>query len=165
MGFSASTTGSSNKSTSSGTQSNTYTPGQTGLMASLGNYFQSLIPSLSSGQLSPAVQAQETQSANTINQNYQSLGQRMQTFLSSRGYGKSGLAGGAQLSTELARQGDLANNTSNYAGLQLGQNAQSLLAALNYAFNPIGQSQSSASSGSGSSTTVGGGVSASLGFG
>lgn len=127
---------------------NTYTPEQSSLMASLGNYFQGLIPSLSSGTLSPDVQAQKTASADTINKNSSSLGDRMNRFLSSRGYGKSGVAGKAQLDTELGRQGDLAANESSFAGLQLGQNTQSLLAALNFAMNPTGQTSSGTSSGS-----------------
>ena len=158
LGISIGASGGGQSSQSSGTTANTYTAGQTGLMSLLGNYFQSLIPSMQSGTLSPDVQAQKTASADAINKNYSALGDRMTRFLSSRGYGKSGVAGKAQLQTELSRQGDLAGNESNFAGIQLNQNAQSLLAALNYAFNPIGKTTSEQSSGTewGAGAGVGG---------
>lgn len=154
--------GQSSSSSSTGNTQNTYTAGQTGLMQLLGNYFQSLVPSQQAGTLSPDVQAQETGSANTINKNYSSLGSRMQKFLATRGYGKSGVAGASQLQTELARQGDLAGNQANFAGIQLGQNQTQLLAALNYAFNPIGKTTADTSQSSGTEWGVGAGVGGSV---
>lgn len=154
--------GQSSQSSTTGTTSNTYTAGQTGLMQLLGNYFQSLVPSQQAGTLSPDVQAQKTSSADAINKNYSSLGDRMNRFLSSRGYGKSGVAGKSQLQTELARQGDLAGNESNFAGIQLGQNQTQLLAALSYAFNPIGQTKAGTEQSSGTEYGFGAGVGGSL---
>jgi len=134
---------------STGNQQNTYNlPGQSGLQGALADYFTSLVPSLTSGTLSPDVQAMKTASADQINQNAASSTDRTNSFLASRGFGQSGLVGQNALQTELGRQGDLAANESSYAGLQLNQNTQSLLAALNFATNPTGYTQAQNTNGS-----------------
>ena len=166
MGFSMG--GSSQKSqqqqTSSGTTANTYSPDQTTLQTTLAGGLGNLLSGVFSGSTSPDVTAMKTASADTINKNYSSLGDRINRFLAARGFGKSGTAGQNALQTELSRQGDLATNESNFAGLQLQQNAQSLLAALNFALTPMGTSTNSSQFGSGSSSGSNWGFDASASF-
>jgi hypothetical protein len=154
---------------SSGTASNTYSPWQTLLQSQLGTTLSSLLNGVSSGTLSPDVQAQKTAAADTINKNYTSLGDRMNRVLAARGFGQSGTTGSTALKTELARQGDLAANESNFAGLQLNQNQNFLSDALMAAFNAMGRTASGTTSGAttneqnttdnGSNWGFGGGVS------
>ncbi len=143
----------------------TYSPEQSSLQSMLGSVFSTLIPSLTSGTLSPNTAAAETASANQINQNYASAGSNTQKQLAARGFGSSGQSGTATLQTELGRQGALAGNTSAAANSQLSQNNSSLLDALQYAFTNIGSSGSSAGSSSGSNFGWGASGSAAFGFG
>ena len=136
----------------SSTSSPTFSVGHAGLQGILSNVLSSLVPSVASGGLSPNVQALQTQSANQINQNYASLGQRLNRFLAARGFGQSGQVGQAALQTDLGRQGALANNNANYSGLQLQQNNSLLSDALQYAFAAPGSTSASTTSSTGGST-------------
>jgi hypothetical protein len=163
MGFSMGGSSSQNQQASSGTKSNTYSPEQTGLMAALGNYLTGIIGG-SPGGTTPDVTAMKTASADTINKNSASVGDRSNRFLSSRGFGQSGLVGESNLRTELGRQSDLAANESSYAGLDVQQKQTGLLAALNYAFNPTGQTTSDTTSGTASGSKWGVDASAAFAF-
>lgn len=128
----------------------TYTADQTSLQGSLIQALQGLI----SGSASPTVTAAQTASADQINSEYSSVGDRTQKFLAARGFGSSGQAGKSVLQTELGRQGALANNSASYGatGLQLQQ--QGLQDSLSAAFNNSGTTSTGTSSDtkSGSST-------------
>jgi hypothetical protein len=136
--------------TASSTSTPSYSPLQTGLQTTLGTYLQSL---MTPGQTSPAVTAQQNQSADQINRTYAGLGDRMNRFLAARGFGKSGKVGQAALQTELGRSSALAGNSAAYGktNLDLQQNAASLAERMAYA-NP---STTSNSSGNWSSTAAG----------
>jgi hypothetical protein len=98
--------------TSSGTQtsSNSFSPAQTSLQSSL----MAALNSLMGGSASPAIQGAQTQSADQINSEYSSMGDRMNRFLAARGFGSSGQVGSTALKTELGRQSSLAGNTATY---------------------------------------------------
>lgn len=140
----ASSTASSNATTNqSGTTANQYSDGQSGLQAMLGEFFQKLIPGMASGAMDPNVTALKDRAAGHINDTATASGEGLQRKLASRGMGRSGMSGKAALSTELARQGSLAGNEAAAGGLQLGQNNQNLLAALNYALTSMGTTSAS----------------------
>lgn len=125
---------------SSGTTTPTYTTGQTGLQGALEKVLSTLLPGVASGEKSQNVQALETAGAEGVNRNYATLGDRMNRFLAQRGFGKSGKVGAAALETELGRQGALAKNATDAAGLQLDQNNELLSNALRFAFANPGSS-------------------------
>jgi hypothetical protein len=160
MGLSFGGTKSSNNSTTSQSQSNTYSPGQLSIQDLLSQYLSKLFPSLASGTMTPTTQAATTAMADQINQNYSTLGDNLQKAYAARGFGKSGQAGDATLQTELARQGAQAGNLEAGASSQLQQNQQTLMDALNFAMSPIGATGSGSGTTSGSSS--GFGVSAGL---
>lgn len=138
-----------------GSTTTTYAPGQANLQDLLMKALSSMIPGMSSGSLTPNVQAMETGSADQINQSYQSLGDRANRFLAARGFGKSGQVGQTQLKTELAREGALGTNASNAAGLQLSQNQNFLSDALQAAFASMGSSYNQIGSGVANTNTTG----------
>jgi hypothetical protein len=106
-------------------------PLQGSLQQTLSSVLQSLVPAVGSGGISPNVQATQTAADNETNQNYSSLGTRMNRFLAARGFGQSGQAGQTQLQTELSRQGAIGKNASNAANSQLGLDTGFLSDALN----------------------------------
>lgn len=168
LGGSLGGTDSKSTGTSSGTQSATFSPAQSGIQGLLASLFQTLIPSMTSGQLSPATAAVTTGNADQINKNYATVGDTLQSKLAARGMAGSGQSGETTLQTELARQGAQAGNLEAGGASQLQQNNSSLLDALNYAFTSLGSSSSAAgaSTGNTSGWGVGGGVSAAVpGFG
>lgn len=142
-------------------QANTYSGGQSALQDLITQHLSTLIPSMSSGTLSPDVQAQETGAADTINKTSASLGDRMQKFLAARGFGKSGQSGQVQLQTELGRQSALGANASAAGATQLQLNSSYLSDALQAAYAKLGSSDQG--SGSSSGTNDGFGFSASVG--
>jgi uncharacterized membrane protein len=77
----------------------------------------------------------------------------MTKFLSSRGFGKSGLVGNDQVKVETARQGALANNSANYSSIQNDQNMTALQDALGTAFASPGSTVTSSQK-----TSSGGGI-------
>lgn len=160
MGLSFGTT--SNNSQSQASQQGTYSAGQSSLQNSLMQAFSSLLPGITSGSLSPNVQNMETANANQINQNYSSVGQKMNRFLAARGFGQSGQTGQVATQTELSRQGALGANASNASGQQLSLDQSLLTDSLLAAFNKIGTTDSQ--TGSGSSTSFGAQAAASIGF-
>jgi hypothetical protein len=139
--------GTGNKKTETGQSSAsatpTYTAGQTGLQGALEKVLSTLLPGVASGEKSQNVQALETAGAEGVNRNYVTLGDRMNRFLAARGFGKSGKVGAAALETELGRQGALAKNATDAAGLQLDQNNELLSNALRFAFANPGSSTTS----------------------
>lgn len=148
---SKSQTNTSNTSSSNGTQANTYSAPQTSLQDQLVSTLSSLI----TGPTSPAVTAQQTQSADQINSEYSSMGQRMTNFLAARGFGNSGQTGQAEVQTEIGRQGALANNTANYGAEGLNLFQSSLTDALSAAFKNIGSTTANTGSSTGQSITTG----------
>ena len=149
--------GTSSNSQASGSQNNTYTPGQSSLQDSLMSAFSKLLPGVASGAMSPNVTATQTQNADTINKSYAGVGDRMNRFLAARGFGQSGSTGKAALQTELGRQGALAGNNSAAAGQQLNFDQALLGDSLLASFNKVGDTSSGTNSGS----SFGWGVSAS----
>ena len=149
--------GTNTSSTANATQTPTFSAAQTSLQGLLSGALSSLLPQVSSGGISPNVQATETQSANQINQNYSSMGDRMNKFLAARGFGQSGSTGKAALQTELGRQGALAGNASSAAGQQLNLDSTYLSDALMAAYAVPG----SVNTGNTSGNSSGWGVSAS----
>ncbi len=147
--------GGSSKSSTSQTQANTYTPAETTTQNTLGTLLNSLMQSFSSGGITQPVQAMKTQSADQINKNSTSLSDRLSRFTASRGMGQSGQVGQNQTQVELARQGEQGQNDANYASTQLQQNNAGLLAALNYAFNPVGSATAGTTSSKGSGWSLG----------
>lgn len=140
--------GQTNSSANGWTNSSpTYSADQGGLQSTLAQVFQSLLPGAASGGLSPNVQNMATANADAINKNYQSLTDRTNRYLASRGFGQSGLVGQNALQTNIARQGDLAQNLSNASSLQLQQNNPLLTLADQFAFANPGQYDTGASSG------------------
>lgn len=163
FGGSTGGTSSSSSSNSSGTNQSIFSPGQSSLQSMLGQFFQSLIPSLSSGSPSTITQAATTQTADQINKNFAAEGNTLQQQLAARGFGPSGLSGQTTLQTELAREGAQAGNLEAGANSQIQQNQSSLLDALNYAFTSLGSTASAAGTTKGSSS--GWGVGAGVGVG
>jgi hypothetical protein len=118
--------------TSSGTQtsSNSFSPAQTSLQSSL----MAALNSLMGGSASPAIQGAQTQSADQINSEYSSMGDRMNRFLAARGFGSSGQVGSTALKTELGRQSSLAGNTATYGQMGLNEMNTALSDSLTAAF-------------------------------
>jgi hypothetical protein len=165
VGFGGSSNTNFEQGTSNTTNNKTYgAPGQTSLQQALAQYFLSLVPGMTSGTLSPNVQAMETQSADQINQTAKATNDRVTNFLASRGMGSSGVSGSAALQTELGRESQLAANNANFSGLQLQQNNANLLAALNYAINPTGYTQNQTANQYGFGTGSGWGFGAGVGY-
>ncbi len=161
LGFGGGSTSSKTDSTATENKSSTFSPGQSETQGSLGDYFRKLLASLSSGVLSPQVQAQTTGTADTINKSFAATGDSLNRQLAERGFGQSGQTGKATLQTELARQGAQAGNLEAGASNQLQQNNASLLDALNYAFTNLGTSTSATGTTSGSGSGYGAFVGAS----
>jgi hypothetical protein len=130
-------------SSSKSTDTPTYSAGQSSLQGTL---LDALTKLLLGGGSSPQLQALQTQSADQINKNFSGVSDRINSFLASRGFGQSGLTGGAALSTELGRQGALAGNTATYGGLSLNQFNTGLADALQFAFANPGSSKTSSGS-------------------
>jgi len=149
MGSTQQSTAANSTSAGSGTTTASYGPIQSTLQFLLSNVMGTLLPSVASGGVSPNVQATETASADQINKNYSSMGDRMTKFLAARGFGQSGKSGQVQLQTELGRQGALAGNASAAAGQQLGLDTTYLSDALQMAFANPGSTSVGTSSGSG----------------
>lgn len=164
MGLSFGTQSGSTNSSTTADQSNQYGAGQSGLQDMLGKFFQSMIPSMTSGQLSPATAAVTTGNADQINKNYATVGSDLQSKLAARGMGGSGQSGQTTLQTELGRQGAQAGNLEAGGASQLQQNNADLLSALNYAFTSLGSAASGTQSGTSKGSQFGGSVSGSLAF-
>ncbi len=165
---SGSTSGTSSGTTAD-TKTPTYTPGQSGAQTGLAQLFQSLLPSLSSGGISPNVQAMQTAGADQINKTSSGLTDRMNRFLAQRGFGSSGSTGKVALQGELGRESALGANASAASGLQLQQNNTSLADLLAFAFANPGSASTGMSTGATSGTSSGSGfgvgVGSQLGFG
>jgi hypothetical protein len=148
---------SNTQGSSSGTSASakTFSPQQSGLQAQIGDVLSSMLTGAGNGTISPEIQSMETNSADQINQNYSAMGKNLSNYYASRGYGTSGVSGQTQLQNQLSRQGALASNSSNYAGMQLQQNDASLLAALNYAMDPMGTTGSTSTNSSSTTNTQG----------
>lgn len=143
---------------SSSTQANTYAPGQTALQTQLGSALSTNLGASQAGTMTPGVMAQKTAAADTINKNSAGLLDRVNSYLAQSGFGKSGATGKAAVQSELGRQSALGANEANFAQVQQGVNTQNLLAALNYAFQSLGQTASGVSTGTSSGWSLGGGV-------
>ena len=152
---------SKSSATGSNTTANTYSGDQSGLQSDLGKSLSTNLKAADAGSMTPGVVAQKTAAADTINKTSSGLMDRVQSFLSARGFGKSGAAGQATLQSELGRESDLAANEANFAGVQQGVNTQNLMASLNYAFQQLGMTEAGSSSGKSSGYKVG----VSAGFG
>jgi len=151
--------GSTNQSsTGSSSTSNVYGPGQTDVQSKLGTGLGAALDAATAGTLSPGVRAQKTAAASAINKTSGGTLDRINQFFASRGFGKSGTAGKAGLSTELAREAALGENEANFAGIQQGLNTTNLMAALNYAFTALGQTAAGTSTGKSSGWGISGGV-------
>jgi hypothetical protein len=151
-------------SSTTGSESNTYSAGQTSLQDMLSQMFsQFFLPGLTSGAISPNVQAMQTAGADQINKTSAGVGDRMQKFLAQRGFAKSGTSGKVALQGELGRESALGANASAASALQLQQNNTMLSDALNLAFSKIGQTTTGTANSSGWGTSTG--YSTSLGGG
>jgi len=151
--------GSTNQqATGTSTTANTYSPTQTALQSQIGGNLSTALTAANAGTLTPGVAAQKNKAAADINTTSGGTIDRINQFLASRGFGKSGTAGKAALTTELGRQSALAGNEANFAGIQQGVNAQNLLAALNYAFTSLGATAAGKSTGSTSGFGIAGGL-------
>src|ERR1035438_6016572 len=126
-------------------------------------FSQFFLPGLTSGAISPNVQAMQTAGADQINKTSAGLGTRMQNFLAQRGFAKSGTSGKVALQGELGRESALGANASAASALQLQQNNTMLSDALNLAFSKIGQTTTGTANSSGWGTSTG--YSTSLGGG
>jgi hypothetical protein len=157
-----STSESSGQQQQSTTNANTYSPWQTALQSLLGSSLSSQLSGASSGTLSPDVQAMEDNSANQINATAKSGEKNLNQNLAARGFGDSGATESGALATELGRQGSLAQNQSNFAGLQLNQNQNFLSDSLMAAFNAMGNTQQQQGTESASGSSLSGGASASI---
>ena len=142
--------GTDQSSTGSSTSTPTYTSLQSGLQSALSGVLSSILPSLSSGAPTPGTAASEATNANTINQSYSALGQRLNKFLAARGFGQSGQSGQTQLSTELGREGALAGNIASGTAAQQNLIPGLLTDALQFAYANPGSTASGRSSGSSS---------------
>jgi len=162
VGLGGSVGGTTNQQSSSGSLANSYSPWQTALQGLLGSSLSSQIGGATTGTESPDVKALQTQSDNQINANYSTLGKNLNKTLAARGFGDSGATESGALDTELGRQGAIANNAGNFAGLQLNQNQGFLSDALLAAFNSMGNTTTGQTQGSGTSWGFGGGVSAGI---
>lgn len=151
----------SSQATSSSNLNKTFSAPQTLVQNQLGGNLSNDLAAANQGTLSPGVTAQKTQAADSINTEAGGLQDRVTKFLAARGFGKSGETGKATLQGELGRQAALGNNEANFAGQQNTLNQANLLAALNYAFNSLGQSATGSTSGDSS----GWGISAGVGVG
>lgn len=151
LAFGGSTGGTSSKASSSSAQDNVYSPDQSTVQSLFGRFAQALIPSLTAGDLAPATEAQTTANADKINRNFSGVASNLMKAYAARGFGPSGQAGDSTLQTELARQGAQAGNLEAGADSQLQQNQQSLLAALQYAFQSLGTTAAGTSTGNSSS--------------
>lgn len=127
-------------------QANTYSGAQQGLQDEIMQYLRNLIPGFGAGTLSPGVQALATSSAGRINRNSAQAGENLNRTFASRGMGRSGMAGKAALSTELGRQGALAENDTAAQGLELQQRNGLLRDALTAAFQSLGSTGDSSGS-------------------
>jgi hypothetical protein len=153
-----------NKTTTTGTQATsatgtstpTYSSGQTGLQAAL---ISALQPILSGTGYSPQVQALQTQAANQINSQYQTVGNTLNEQNAARGFGDSGTEGNDLLQTQLARSGALANNDANFANYSLNEFNTGLQDALSAAFANPGSSLT------GNTTTNTNGTTSTVGYG
>jgi hypothetical protein len=150
--------GTKTSSQASGSTANTYSAGQSSLQDSLMSAFSQLLPGVASGSMSPNVTNMETANANSINQNYQGVGDQMNRYLAARGFGQSGSTGKAAMQTELGRQGALAQNASSASGQQLSFDQSLLSDALGAAFQNTGNTSTGTNSGS----SFGWGASASI---
>lgn len=162
---STNTSGTSNTQTGNqfnnqGSTTPTYTAPQSTLQTNLAQALQTF---LSGNGYTPQVQALQTQSADQINQTAKNTGTALQRQFAARGFGQSGPSGQATLQTELARQGNLAQNNANFAGLALNQWNTGLQDALNFAFANPGQSATTSGTSSGTSDTQTTGTSKSSG--
>jgi len=152
---------SSGTGTTAGSTTPTYSGAQGGLQGALAQTLQQL---LAQGGNSPQLQAQETNSANQINQNYSSLGTTMNRFLASRGFGNSGAVGTSALQTQIARQNSLAGNTAAYGATALSDLSTSLSQALQFAFANPGSSTAGTAAGSTTTGTTQNATGSSLGI-
>lgn len=143
--------GTSSNSTAASTSTPTFSGAQGGIQQLLSSVLSSLLPSVSSGGISPNVQATEAQANDQTNKNYASMSDRMSKFTAARGFGQSGQVGQNQLTTELSRQGALAGNASDAASKQLGLDTTFLSDALAYAFAQPGSTATKTGSDNGSS--------------
>lgn len=155
LGISGGYQSSSTKTSSSGSQANTYSPEQTALQTGLSKLFSSLLPGIASGTMTPDVTAAKTGAADSINKTYSGLGDRMNRFFASRGFGQSGTAGKAALQTELGRAGAIGTNEANFAGIQLDQNNKLLTDALAAAYQTLGSSFTQQGTGNSSGWGIG----------
>jgi hypothetical protein len=124
---------------SAGSTSNTYTAPQQSLQnQALGTISNNLTNGIN---LTPL----ETSGANTINQQYNSIGQNLNQTLAARGFGQSGAVGEGALQTQLGRAGAIGSMTSNLQGYAIQQQQAQLQDALTGAFTPTGTTGSSTS--------------------
>jgi hypothetical protein len=156
MGFSfggsggSSTTTSSQNTSGTSTATKNYSADQQNLQSQL---LQTLNGLITSPANNPQIQASQTASADQINGQYSSMGDRLNQYLAQRGFGQSGQAGQAALQTELGRQGALAQNSATYGQAGLNLMTTGLQDALAAAYNPASQTTVSDSSTTGKQNT------------
>ncbi len=160
LGGSYGSTQSKSTSSSNSNLANTYGAGQTGLQTQLGSSLANDLAAGSNGTLTPGTTAQLTAANDSTNKTAGGLTDRVNQFLAARGFGKSGATGKAALQGELGRESQIGSNTAAAYGGQNSLNSTNLLAALNYAFTSLGQTDaaSGTTSGSGSGWGIAGGV-------
>lgn len=134
---------------SSGSTTPTFSPIQSGLQAATGTALENEITN------GPNITPLATSGTNSINQTYQSIGDRLQQSLSSRGFGNSGASGSAALQTELGRAGSVGSLQSNLEGYALQQQQNALAQATGFGFAAPGSTTSGGGTSSGSYTLPG----------
>ena len=134
---------------SSGSTTPTFNPMQTGVQAATGIALENEVAN------GPNITPLATSGTNNINQTYQSIGDRLQQSLASRGFGNSGASGSAALQTELGRSGAVGGLQSNLEGFAMQQQQNALGQATGFGFAAPGSMTSGSGSGSSSYTLPG----------
>lgn len=135
----------SNMGGTSGSTSPTFSPTQTGVQSATGAALENEV------QNGPNITPLETSGTNNINQTYQSIGDRLQQSLASRGFGNSGASGSAALQTNLGRASEIGNLQSSLEGYAMQQQQTALGQATGFGFAAPGSTYGSSTTGSGSS--------------
>lgn len=144
---------------SSGSTTPTFSPIQSGVQAATGNALENEVAN------GPNITPLATSGTNSINQTYNSIGDRLQQSLSSRGFGNSGASGTASLETNLGRAGAVGGLQSNLEGYALQQQQTALGQATGFGFAAPGSSYGSSGSTASTYTEPGSVAAGAVGYG
>ncbi len=149
--FSSGSTTNQNSS-SSGTSTPTYTPGQSGLQNDLLSSLSGVLKGGPQG-IFQSMQPLVTAGTNNINQANDGSQTQMDRYLASRGMGGGGVAGQSAAALESQRLGQVSGLNSSVAGMANQDFYQSLSDALDAAYKNPGNTSTGTSSGSSTTTT------------